>query len=461
MNRRSIRFRLTAWYAAFLAVTFAVLGIGVWLAMRDSIDDTVDKELRSRLQAMRSFLQRQAPDGEGLVDELIEHAALAPSGARFRVVNANGQWLYQSPGTEAWAVIPPGAAHLPQRGRVETVMQKGKPVRVLSAAIAPVVVQIGIPVDEFAEMLDGFTWTMLLGSPVLLLLASAGGYWMSGRALAPVERIARTASEIEARNLSERLPVLGTGDELDHLSQTLNAMFARLEDSFRRITQFTADASHELRTPVAIIRTTAEVIRRKSRSEKEYAEALDRILAESERTTELIEGLMLLARADANAEDLVLEPVGLDEVARTACADARVLAEAAGIALTGDDGFTPCLVAGDYRALHRLLLVLLDNGIKYSGPGGAVRLHLEVRQQGARRMAVCEVRDDGIGIPPEDLPHIFERFYRASKDRSRKISGVGLGLSIAQVIAQRHGGEIQVESQPGVGSTVRVFLPAL
>ena len=142
---------------------------------------------------------------------------------------------------------------------------------------------------------------------------------MSRRALAPVERIARTAGEIEAQNLSERLPLRGTGDELDHLSATLNAMFARLEDSFRRITQFTADASHELRTPVAIIRTTAEVIRKKPRSEKEYAEALDRILAESERTTELIEDLMLLARADANIEDMVPEPVALCEVARTTC----------------------------------------------------------------------------------------------------------------------------------------------
>jgi signal transduction histidine kinase len=190
-------------------------------------------------------------------------------------------------------------------------------------------VQIGIPVDEFAEMLSGFTWTALLASPLLLILASAGGYWMSRRALAPVERIARTAADIEAKNLSKRLLLRGTGDELDQLSATLNAMFARLEDSFCRITQFTADASHELRTPVAIIRTTAEVIRRKPRSEKEYAEALDRILAESERTTELVEDLMLLARADANVEDLAMEPVGLAELAQAAYAEARVLAEAA------------------------------------------------------------------------------------------------------------------------------------
>lgn len=168
--------------------------------------------------------------------------------------------------------MPPDTSRLPKRGRFETQMQHGKPLRILSAAIPLGVVQIGVRVDEFAEMLSGFTWTALLASPLLLILASAGGYWMSRRALAPVERIAHTAADTEAQNLSKRLPIRGA-DELDQLSATLNAMFARLEDSFRRITQFTADASHELRTPVAIIRTTTEVIRKKPRSEEVYAEA--------------------------------------------------------------------------------------------------------------------------------------------------------------------------------------------
>jgi signal transduction histidine kinase len=202
------------------------------------------------------------------------------------------------------------------------------------------------------------------------------------------------------------------------------------------------------------------VIRRKPRSEKEYSEALDRILAESERTTELVEDLMLLARADANVEDLAMEPVGLAELAQAACAEARVLAEVAGITLT-NGGLSQCTVSGDDRALRRLLLILLDNAIKYSKPGGEVQLYLGLCQRGDRRTAVLEVRDHGIGIAPEDLPHIFERFYRASKDRSRKVDGVGLGLSIAESIAWRHGGEIQVESSPGVGSTARVLLPTM
>ena len=160
--------------------------------------------------------------------------------------------------------------------------------------------QIGVPVEEYYEMLNGVTWTALLASPLVLLLASAGGYWMSRRALEPVDQITRTAAEIGAYNLSQRLPLRKTGDELDRLSATLNPMFARLEAAFRQITQFTADASHELRTPVAIIRTTAELARSKPRSPEEYRKALDGILTESERTSRLIEDLMLLARADAD-----------------------------------------------------------------------------------------------------------------------------------------------------------------
>jgi heavy metal sensor kinase len=460
LKRRSIRFRLTAWYTAILAVTFAVCGIGIWWTLRESINETVDKELRSRLQAMRDFVQRQISSGEKPFEELSENAALAPAGTRLRIADAGGAWLYQSRGTQAWGISPPDPSRLPKRGRIQTLTQNGKPVRVLSAAIPSGTAQIGIPLDEFTEMLDEFTWTAIFASPLLLILASAGGYLMSRRALAPVEQIARTAGEIEAQNLSERLPVRGTGDELDHLSGTLNAMFARLEQSFRRITQFTADASHELRTPVAIIRTTAEVIRKKPRTEKEYAEALDRILAESERTTELIEDLMLLARADASIEDMVLEPVALADVVQGACADARVLAEARGVTLT-IERLSTCNVSGDPRALRRLVLILLDNAIKYSKPGGLVQLSLDICRQGDGSVALLEVRDDGIGISAEDLPHVFERFFRASKDRSRKIGGVGLGLSIAQSIAGRHGGQVQIESEPGAGCMARVLLPTL
>jgi heavy metal sensor kinase len=309
-------------------------------------------------------------------------------------------------------------------------------------------------------MLEEFTWTALLASPLVLLLASAGGYWMSRRALEPVDRISRTAEEIGAQNLSQRLPLRSAGDELDRLSATLNAMFARLEAAFHRITQFTADASHELRTPVAIIRTTAELVRSKPRGQEEYTKALDRILAESERTSRLIDDLMLLARADAGADGIVQEPMNLAECLRGACAEVRVLAEYGKVCLEASLP-SDCTVSGDDQALRRLFLILLDNAIKYTPAGGAVRVNLAIDDSADKRTAVVEVRDTGLGISPEDLPHIFERFYRAAKDRSRKTGGAGLGLSIARWITQRHGGEVLVESAPGTGSVFRVRLPVL
>ena len=307
-------------------------------------------------------------------------------------------------------------------------------------------------------MLKGFTWTALLASPLVLLLASAGGYWMSRRALEPVDQIARTAEEIGAQNLSERLPVRGSGDELDRLSATLNSMFARLEAAFRRITQFTADASHELRTPVAIIRTTAEVTRSKPRSAEEYAKALDGILTESERTSRLIEDLMLLARADAGVDSMAREPINLAECLRDACAEVQVLAEYKKICVEAGE-LKESTVSGDEQAIRRLFLILLDNAIKYTGSGGKVQVNLSLGAAAGKRTAVIEVRDTGIGIAAEDIPHIFERFYRAAKDRSRTTGGAGLGLSIARWITERHGGEIEAESTAGTGSTFRVRLP--
>jgi heavy metal sensor kinase len=457
VKRRSIRFRLTAWYSLILAATLAVVGVGVWFALQDSIDETVDKELRSRIQEMREYFSRGSHDGGQPIKELSEDAAFAPAGTRFRIAAVDGGWLFRSPGTVAWGGAP-NAANLPKRGLSQTIYEHGQPIRVLSQTGPPGVIQIGMPLDEFSEMVSGFAWIALLASPILLLLASAGGYWMSRRALAPVDVITRAAGEIEAKDLSQRLPTLGTGDELDQLSAKLNGMFGRLDDSFRRIAQFTADASHELRTPVSIIRTTAEVTLTRARSQDEYAKALRQILSESERTTALIEDLMLLARADASEENAPLEPVDLAELTRNACEDARLLAAGKSLALTVTGGDC-CSVRGDYEALRRLVLILIDNAIKYSHSGGNIQLHLGSQASGKRNTALLEVRDHGIGIRPDDLPRIFERFYRVSEDRSRRVDGFGLGLSIAQSIVVRHGGEIQVESLEGAGSVFRVLLP--
>ena len=453
MMHSSVGTRLTAWFSAILATALLVTGIGVRLGMRQSIHDTVDRDLHARLEGMRQFLEKEIndPDSGPLSDELAEQSSLTPAGSFFRIAGNNGKWIYQSKGTEGWPLPEP---QLPAQGLIRTINTEGRPSRVLAAWTRVGAIQIGAPLGAFYEMLNGFLWTAVLVSPALLLFAGAGGYWMSRRALQPVDEITRTAQTISEKDLSQRLPGRGVGDELDRLSETLNAMFSRLESSFNRITRFTADASHELRTPVAVIRATAELARNKPRSEREYQQALDTILAESEHTSALIDDLLLLARADAGADELVSEWFDLGESIRSVCTEARVLAEARNIELIAKAA-TGLYVKADARAIHRLLLILLDNAIKYTPHGGSVRISSRVETGWAR----VTVQDTGTGIAEEDLPHIFERFYRASKDRSRINGGSGLGLAIAQWIAAKHGGSIAAESVPGSGSTFILRLP--
>jgi heavy metal sensor kinase len=309
--------------------------------------------------------------------------------------------------------------------------------------------------DDFNEALDHFRGVLLLLIPMLLLLASAGGYWMSRRALAPVVQITQTAERIGSRDLSSRLAVPQSHDELQHLSETLNGMLERLEAAFRRITQFTADASHELRTPVALMRTTAELSLRKPRAEADYRGALTQILRELETTSALIENLMLLARADSGVEALHFASVDLSETLREVCRQGRVLAQGKQIRFQEEIANSPVIVEGDTQALQRLFLILFDNAVKYTPAGGSVTVSLT----DANRFAVAEIRDTGIGISQAELPHIFERFYRADRARSREMGGVGLGLSIGRWIAEAHGGTIEAESTPSQGSVFRVRLP--
>jgi heavy metal sensor kinase len=280
------------------------------------------------------------------------------------------------------------------------------------------------------------------------LAASAGGYWLSRRALSPVDEITGAARSIGPENLSTRLPVPRTGDELQRLSETWNEMLERLDSAVDRIQRFTADASHELRTPVSVIRTTAELALRRERNPEQYRDALHQILLETERMTQLTEDLLLLARGDAREFTLRWEPVDWNEVAGRVVEEGRSIAEARGIRLRIDPAPGAVMTLGDESALRRLLTVLLDNALKHTPAGGSI----EVAISSAEQLVIVTVRDSGEGIDPTDLPHIFDRFYRGDKARNRQ-TGVGLGLAIAQSAANMHGARIEVESELGRGAT--------
>ena len=292
--------------------------------------------------------------------------------------------------------------------------------------------------------------------PALVLLASLLGYWLSGRSLAPVNRIIETVELIGAQNLSRRLKVPKAHDELRRLTETLNAMLVRIEASFKRITQFTADASHDLRTPIAVIRATAEIMLRRPRSEPDYREALSRILDTSIDTSELLENLLTLARADAGAVGMEMHALDLTAHVSKAQQRAALLGAEKAMEVTARIPGTPVWVKADGIAIDRLLLILMDNAVKYTPNGGRCEIAL-TQTQGQAHISVC---DSGIGIAESDLTNIFDRFYRADRARTKDNGGAGLGLAIARWITEMHGGTIAAESKIGSGTAVHVSLPA-
>jgi heavy metal sensor kinase len=458
MKPPSIRLRLTAWYIAVLLASLCIFGIAAFLAMKKGIERTVDENLEEQAASIEELMGRVIQEEPArLADELREHAELRAEGDFSQVCDQNGNWIYRSRLMSKYNVPLPDPLH---RSAYD-FEARGLPLRIwvreMSAGENKYRIQVAAPMDDFYEALDQFKWMVLLISPLLVALASAGGYWLSRRALAPVDQITRAAQEINSSNLSKRLDVPKSGDELQRLSETLNRMLERLEGSFNRITQFTADASHELRTPLALMRTTTEVSLRTSQTVSDYREAQTEVLEELEKTSSLVEKLMLLARADAGVETLQRVPVNLADCLREACDDGRVLAQAKQLRFQENISTSTMIVDADSHALHRLFLILIDNAVKYTPSGGSITVSLR-RQD---KSAVAEFQDSGIGIAAEDLPYIFDRFYRADKARSREFGGVGLGLSIARWVAEAHGGSIEVQSTLGVGSVFRVLIPLL
>jgi heavy metal sensor kinase len=413
-----------------------------------ALDDGLTAQAKGVSTVIHTELDPAKP--EQLPEELSEYADATPEGNLMEVLDSRGNPIVSSkvlhlPRT---AVTPrdgfgmQSAAARRYRTLIATVTARGEPFRILVAE----------PLHNTQATLRRTRVLLLWLAPVVLGIASLGGYWISGRALAPVDEITRAAQSIGIQNLSGRLAVPAAGDELQRLSQTWNAMLARLEAAVKRLSQFTADASHELRTPIALIRTTAELTLRRERTPQTYREALRQIVAESERTARLIEDLLLLARADAGLPALPLERLELTPLVRDVCEQGQILAQARQLEISTEVPDEPIYVEANDPALRRLLLLLVDNAVKYTPAGGHITVSLDRDPHGA----TVAVRDTGIGIPDSALPHVFERFYRVDESRNRDAGGTGLGLSIAKWIAERHNASLEAESVVGQGSTFRV-----
>jgi len=453
-----LRARITAWYFAVLVVAFATFAWISDLGFRHSIETTVNDASRANLDSIQSVLVRTSPKGpEELKDELNELAGLWTGAALLEVSDVDGRLIFQSePFQNPDSQLPPitggeiaflttNLDHLQYRIAMRTAEVNGQTFRVRAA----------VPTEPLDQALDRFRLILKETLPFLVILASMAGYWLSGRALAPVNAIIETAQGVGVHNLSGRLAIPSANDELRRLSETLNAMLSRIEASVKRITQFTADASHDLRTPVALIRTNAEVALRRSRTEQEYRETLSRILTSSEETTHLIENLLALARADAGAADLRFQKMDLVSHLDRIGNEAEIMTAAKGIRFKRELPPGPVQISADLAATERLILIVLDNAVKYTPPGGSIEMNLSNGAGSAR----IEIRDTGIGIDSKDLPHVFERFYRADQARSREPGGSGLGLAIAHWIVKMHGGSIEAQSTVGTGSLFRITFP--
>lgn len=298
------------------------------------------------------------------------------------------------------------------------------------------------------------TWRLLAAFPVTLLVAAVFGWLLSARIIAPISSMAESAARIEAADLSGRIPVRGSGDEIDRLASTLNAAFGRLSSALESQSRFTADAAHEVRTPVAVVRAQAESALRAERTPEEYRRALKRILESALRLEELVEGLLVLSRADSRPALEVPDSIDLSLLAQRVV-DNR--AEDAGRRSLPVDLRVPgpVMVRGDRRLIGIAAGNLLDNAIRFSAETGRITVTVEFEEG----VALLHVADQGPGIEPEHLPHIFERFYTANASRSRDEGGSGLGLSLVQAIARLHGGSVAVRSAPGEGSIFSLRLP--
>jgi two-component system, OmpR family, heavy metal sensor histidine kinase CusS len=454
----TIRARLTLLYFVVLAASFLAFFWICDFGFRRGIETTVNDASRNNLEIVQRVLTLSSSKGTTKVQkELNELSELWANGAIFQVSQADGSWIFRSPRfLLAQSPLPmpvnTGVSFLTTNLDSQQYRIAQKSVWIDAQLFH---VSAAVPTEPFDQALDRFRLIEKRFLPLLVVLASILGYWLSGRALAPVNRIIRSAEQIGLQNLSRRLEVPKAADELRRLTVTLNAMLERIESSVKRIRQFTANASHDLRTPLSLIRTHAELALRRTRTEYEYRESLTRILSVSEETTQLIEALLTLARTDAGAAHLRFTQLELTPLLQKIGRQVSLLAHSKDLFFSSDLSNESLFVAGDCAALESMFLAILDNAVKYTPAGGSVCF----RSSGAPREVVIEVEDTGVGIAVEDLPRVFDRFFRADQVRSREVPGSGLGLSIAHWIAGTHKGRIEVESAIGSGSLFRIVLP--
>jgi len=450
--RISIRQRLTLWYAAALLIGLGIFALGMWVELQERLISGVDARLAQRVQGLQTALGAEAEirDRARLQQELAEFVREIPDGSLVQLRDAAGAVLLPAPSQQV-------LGHPAGRSAPYTENTGSRKLRVATARLQSAGsvydAQVAVSLDEILGVMQDFRHLLLWLIPGVLIVSCLGGYWLSSRALRPVDEITNVARSIGVHNLSQRLTVPQTGDELQRMAQTWNDVLERLDIAVKRIRQFTSDASHELRTPLALIRATAELALRRERDPEGYRASLGQIEHEAEHMTALTESLLTLARADAGGLGMTMLSTSLSELVHSVVEQNAAVAIEKGVTLRAATVDQPAQVTADPSGIRRILLILVDNALKHTPAGGAVTVSAATGAGGV----MVAVEDTGEGIPAAALPHIFERFYRADPARGSG-SGFGLGLSIAQAIAQAHGSTIAVNSTPGAGTRFSLVL---
>jgi signal transduction histidine kinase len=453
----AIRLRLTLLYFSFFALAGVLLSLASWLLLERSLTALMLHELDERIDDIQAFLAGRPADTGIRRAELLREYRLKDEGKWLQIIDDHGAWLYFSDRARVADPFPPFPI-LPANLR-PFVPARGHLLRTLTRDLAVegqlYHVSMAISADRSAAILAHFRRDLWLLVPLVIISAAMAGHFLSRKALDPVQSIVAEVRRINDRNLSTRLAVSSANDELSLLSLTLNEMLERIDSAFRSVRVLTGNASHELRTPLSLIRTRLEIALCFPRTVEYYKTALEELLTETIHMSALVENLLALARYDAGAARTELLPVDLNTLLRKAVREWVATAERLSLDLQFEGEKEPLWVLADVDLVERMLRILVDNACRYTPSGGWVRLESKVCQD----RVVVAVEDSGVGIAEQDLPRIFERFFRAHEPQHLEQRGSGLGLALARWIADQHKTSITVRSTVGSGSRFEFSLP--
>ena len=463
-NNLPIKWKLTIWYGAILALVLVVFSCAVYIYFKNGLQKSIDTKIRSIGEVLSSSITETHGESVfGNFERYLENVlGRKPKGKFIQIIDRSGKIGAKMSDIETETVPTSfGTMERALKGEIvyETIDSRRPRLRMVTLPIVDEnrkvssIVQVGTSLEDLDETMTKLLIIFIIGIPTSLSATIMVGYFMAKKALKPVDQIRKAAVKISSTNLDERIDIGGRRDELARLAETFNAMISRLKDAFLRVNQFSLDVSHELKTPLTILKGETEVALRKDREKEDYRRLLVSSLEEVDRMTKIIDDLLLLSKADPEDVRLNIEDVALRDLIIDVCMDMTIFADKKGIDLEIKD-LGDAKVKGDELKLRRMFLNIVENGIKYTGKGGKV----EVSSFTNDGYVQVNVKDDGVGISEDDLKYIFDRFYQADRSRRRE-GGSGLGLSISKWIAEAHKGSIQAESRLLEGSLFSIKLP--